>query len=152
VRAVIQRVSEASVTVDTRLVSKIGPGLLVLLGVEQGDTERDSAIAADRILGMRIFADSAGKMNLSLKDVRGELLVVSQFTLLADLSRGRRPSFVRAAKPEEARHLYQDFANRCRAEGIKVGLGEFGAMMKVHLINDGPVTIFFDTRADRGNG
>jgi D-tyrosyl-tRNA(Tyr) deacylase len=144
---VIQRVSEAQVVVDGRIVGKINSGALVLLGVEQDDSERDSALAADRIMGLRIFADAGGKMNLNLKDAGGQLLVVSQFTLFADLSRGRRPSFVRAAAPEHARRLYEDFIARCRAAGAVVEHGEFGAMMKVSLIGDGPVTIIFDSRS-----
>ena len=146
-RAVIQRVSEAQVIVDSRTVGKIGRGLLVLLGVEQGDSERDSALAADRIMGLRIFADAAGKMNLNLKDAGGQLLVVSQFTLFADLSRGRRPSFAKAAAPEQARRLYEDFIGRCRAAGATVEHGEFGALMQVRLTGDGPVTIIFDSRS-----
>lgn len=145
-RAVIQRVSDADVTVDGRVVGKIGSGMLVLLGVEQDDTEQDSALAADRIIGLRIFADADGKMNLNLRDCGGQLLAVSQFTLLADLSRGRRPSFARAAAPEHARRLYEDFIGRCRAAGCVVEQGEFGATMQVRLTGDGPVTIVFDSR------
>lgn len=147
-RAVIQRVSQAQVIVDDRTVGQIGSGLFVLLGVERGDTEQDSAFAADRILGLRIFADAAGKMNRNLKDAGGQLLVVSQFTLLADLSRGRRPSFAKAAAPEQARHLYEDFIARCRAAGATVEHGEFGALMQVRMTGEGPVTIVFDTRSD----
>jgi D-aminoacyl-tRNA deacylase len=146
-RAVLQRVSRAEVRVDARILGKIGRGFVVLLGVAQGDTEADAAKLADRILGIRVFADSAGKMNCALAAVSGELLVVSQFTLLADTDSGRRPSFTRAASPEDARRLYEHFLSLVRRDNTKVETGEFGATMEVELVNDGPVTIILDTRA-----
>ncbi|GAB4154248.1 MAG: D-aminoacyl-tRNA deacylase [Planctomycetota bacterium] len=144
--AVVQRVSSASVTVGDRVLGSIGPGFLVLLGVMQGDDERQAEILSDRICGLRVFNDAQGKMNLSLADVKGELLVVSQFTLGADVRRGRRPSFSNAASPEEGKRLYEHFCNCCAKLGFVVKTGEFGAMMKVALVNDGPVTITFDSR------
>jgi len=146
-RAVIQRVSSASVVVDGQTVSEIGKGLLVLLGVAQGDTEREAAWVADKIVGLRIFEDDAGKMNLSVEGVGGSLLVVSQFTLLADCRKGRRPSFTDAAAPQEADRLYQVVVARMREAGIPVETGIFQAHMGVHLVNDGPVTVVLDTRA-----
>jgi len=145
-RAVLQRVSRAEVRVDARILGKIGRGFVVLLGVAQGDTEADAAKLADRILGMRVFADSAGKMNCALAAVSGELLVVSQFTLLADTDSGRRPSFTSAAAPDDARRLYEHFLSLVRRDNTKVETGEFGATMEVELVNDGPVTIILDTR------
>ena len=145
-RAVVQRVSHAEVRIDGRVTGKIGRGFVVLLGVADGDTDADAAFLADRILGMRIFADQAGKMNLSLAQVDGSLLVVSQFTLLADTNSGRRPSFTKAATPDQARRLYDHFVSLARARNVKVESGEFGAMMDVDLVNDGPVTIILDTR------
>ena len=146
-RAVLQRVSRAEVRVDGKILGEIGRGFVVLLGVAQGDTEADAARLADRILGIRVFADSAGKMNCALAAVGGELLVVSQFTLLADSDSGRRPSFIRAASPDDARRLYQHFLSLVRKDNTKVETGEFGATMEVELVNDGPVTIILDTRA-----
>jgi D-aminoacyl-tRNA deacylase len=146
-RAVLQRVSRAEVRVDARILGKIGRGFVVLLGVAQGDTEADAAKLADRILGIRVFADAAGKMNCALAAVGGELLVVSQFTLLADTDSGRRPSFTRAASPEDARRLYEHFLSLVRKHDVKVQTGEFGATMEVELVNDGPVTIILDSRA-----
>ena len=149
-RAVLQRVSRAEVRVDARILGKIGRGFVVLLGVAQGDTEADAAKLADRILGIRVFADSAGKMNCALAAVSGELLVVSQFTLLADTDSGRRPSFTSAAAPDDARRLYEHFLSLVRRDNTKVTkveTGEFGATMEVELVNDGPVTIILDTRA-----
>jgi D-aminoacyl-tRNA deacylase len=143
-RAVVQRVSRAEVRIDGRVVGKIARGSLVLLGVAAGDSE--AAHLVDRIVGMRIFADTAGKMNLSLAQAAGELLVVSQFTLIADTNSGRRPSFIKAAAPEEARRLYEHFLSLARMRGAKVEAGEFGATMEVELINDGPVTIILDSR------
>jgi len=145
-RAVIQRVTRAEVSVEGRMLGKIGPGFMVLLGVARDDTEQDAAFLADRILGLRVFADAEGKMNLALKAIGGELLVISQFTLLADTSGGRRPSFIGAAPPEQARALYEHFLSLCRNAGVKVEQGEFGAMMEVGLVNHGPVTILFDSR------
>ena len=145
-RAVVQRVSRAEVRVESRTVGKIGRGSAVLLGVANGDTEEDVEFLVDRIVGMRIFADAAGKMNLSLRQVSGSMLVVSQFTLLADTNSGRRPSFIKAAAPDDARRLYEHFVSLAREDGVKVETGEFGAMMEVDLVNDGPVTIILDSR------
>jgi len=146
-RAVLQRVSRAEVRVSGQVLGKIGRGFVVLLGVAQGDTEADAAKLADRILGIRIFADNAGKMNCALGTVGGELLVVSQFTLLADTDSGRRPSFIHAAAPDDARRLYEHFLSLVRDHNIKVETGEFGATMEVELVNDGPVTIILESRA-----
>jgi D-tyrosyl-tRNA(Tyr) deacylase len=146
VRAVVQRVSSAAVRIDGRSVGKIARGLVVLLGVTNGDGEVDAAHLVDRIIGMRIFADDAGKMNLSIAQVEGAMLVVSQFTLLADTNSGRRPSFTKAAAPNDARRLYQHFLSLARARDVKVETGEFGATMEVELVNDGPVTIILDSR------
>ena len=145
-RAVLQRVKEASVTVDGNVVGAIGPGLLVLLGVGKGDTEADVDFMVDKVPGLRIFEDAAGKMNLSLVDGSKALLAVSQFTLFADTKKGRRPSFIDAMPPEEAKRLYALFCERCRAAGLTVAEGIFAADMKVALINDGPVTIIMDSR------
>jgi D-aminoacyl-tRNA deacylase len=146
-RAVLQRVSRAEVRSGGEILGKIGRGFVVLLGVAQGDTEADAARLADRILGIRVFADDAGKMNCALGAVGGELLVVSQFTLLADTDSGRRPSFTKAAAPEDARRLYEHFLALVRKDDVKVESGEFGATMELELVNDGPVTIILDTRA-----
>jgi D-tyrosyl-tRNA(Tyr) deacylase len=145
-RAVVQRVTESSVTVEDRVVGAIGPGLLVLLGVAQGDTEQDADYLADKIVQLRIFEDEAGKMNLSLLDRGGSLLVVSQFTLLGDCRKGRRPSFASAAPPETAEALYEYFAAQVRAKGVTAATGQFRAMMKVRLVNDGPVTLVVESR------
>jgi len=145
-RAVLQRVSRAEVTVDGRVIGSIGRGFLVLLGVAKDDAEADADFIAARTLAMRVFADADGKMNLALAQVGGELLVVSQFTLLADTESGRRPSFIRAAPPDEARRLYEHFLSIVRKSGVRVETGEFGAMMSVSLVNDGPVTIILDSR------
>ncbi|HUY18493.1 MAG TPA: D-aminoacyl-tRNA deacylase [Candidatus Binataceae bacterium] len=146
VRAVVQRVSRAEVRIEQRTIARIGPGLAVLLGVARGDGEADAAMLADRIVGLRIFADRDGKMNLALGAAGGAMLVVSQFTLLADTSHGRRPSFIEAAAPDEARRLYGHFLSLVRAAGVKVEEGEFGATMEVELVNHGPVTIILDSR------
>jgi D-tyrosyl-tRNA(Tyr) deacylase len=145
-RAVVQRVSRAEVRIAGRIAGKIARGFVVLLGVAAGDGEADAAHLVDRILGMRIFADDAGKMNLSIAQVNGAILVVSQFTLLADTNSGRRPSFTKAAPPDEARRLYEHFLSLARIGGVKVETGEFGATMEVDLVNDGPVTIILDSR------
>ncbi len=145
-RAVVQRVSRAEVRIDGRVVGRIGLGFVVLLGVARDDSEQDAAFIADRIIGLRVFADDQGKMNLALKAVGGELLVISQFTLLADTGGGRRPSFIAAAAPDEARKLYEHFLSLGRSAGVKVEQGEFGAMMEVELVNHGPVTIILDSR------
>ena len=144
VRAVIQRVTEASVTADGRAVSFIGPGLLVLLAVQKGDTEEEAVWLARRLPGLRIFADALGRMNLSLGEIQGEILLVSQFTLAADLSRGRRPSFESAARPERARALYDLVISELSAGDAPVRTGLFGAMMRISLVNDGPVTFVLE--------
>ena len=144
-RAVVQRVSRAEVRIEGRVVGKIARGFVVLLGVAEGDTDADAAFLADRIIGMRIFADDAGKMNLSITQVDGALLVVSQFTLIADTNSGRRPSFTKAAAPAEALRLYEHFLSQARTRGVRVETGKFAATMEVDLINDGPVTIILDT-------
>jgi D-aminoacyl-tRNA deacylase len=145
-RAVVQRVSRAEVRIDGRVVGKIARGFVVLIGVASGDDEADAAHLVDRIVGMRVFADNAGKMNLSIAQAGGELLVVSQFTLIADTNSGRRPSFIKAAAPEEARRLYEHFVSLARTRDVKVETGEFGATMEVDLVNAGPVTIILDSR------
>jgi len=144
-RAVVQRVSRASVTVEQEVVGTIGQGLLVLLGVSNKDTETDARYCVEKILNLRIFEDAEGKMNLSLIDLAGELLVVSQFTLYGDTRRGRRPSFIDAAAPAEANRLYEYFVAECRQQISKVETGQFQAMMDVELLNDGPVTILIDS-------
>jgi len=145
-RAVLQRVTEASVVVDGKTVGAIGQGLMILLGVEQGDNETDAEYLAEKCARLRIFEDREGKMNLSVEDIGGELLVVSQFTLLADCRKGRRPGFSRAALPDAACALYRQFVERLRGRGLTVATGIFQAEMKVHLINDGPVTLLIDSR------
>jgi D-aminoacyl-tRNA deacylase len=145
-RAVVQRVARASVTVDAQTIGQIGQGLVVLLGVEQDDREADAQQLADKIIQLRIFDDAEGKINLSLTDVRGAMLVVSQFTLLADCRKGRRPSFIQAAPPELAQRLYETFVAAVGVQGITVATGKFRAMMQVELVNDGPVTILLDSR------
>jgi D-tyrosyl-tRNA(Tyr) deacylase len=137
----VQRVSEARVDVDGRTVGAIGPGLLVLVCAERGDSEAQADKLLAKILKLRIFADDAGKMNRSVQDVSGGLLVVSQFTLAADTAGGNRPSFTNAAPPEEGRRLYEYFVQQARAQHAQVATGEFAAHMQVHLVNDGPVTI-----------
>jgi D-tyrosyl-tRNA(Tyr) deacylase len=143
-KAVLQRVSKAQVVVEGQTVGSIGPGLMILLGVERGDEERDSVFLAKKCVEMRIFNDDAGKMNLSLKDIGGSALIISQFTLPAEWKKGRRPSFIRAAEPKEGERLYEHFMNGVRAQGIPVEKGVFGAHMEVSLTNDGPVTIILD--------
>jgi D-tyrosyl-tRNA(Tyr) deacylase len=145
-RAVIQRVSSASVRVEGETVGSIGPGLLVLLGVTREDTEKEAEYLLDRITGLRIFADDEGKMNRSLLDTGGSLLVVSQFTLCGDTRKGRRPSFDPAAPPDVARRLYEHFAARARAMGVPVETGVFQAMMTVTLANEGPVTFLVESK------
>ncbi len=146
-RAVIQRVSQASVLVNHETVGEIGCGLLVLLGVEVGDTQDDLNYMVKKTANLRIFEDLAGKMNLSLQDVSGKMLAISQFTLLGDVSRGNRPSFIQAAAPEFANTMYESFVREIRARGLDVETGIFRADMKVSLINDGPVTIVIDSKA-----
>lgn len=144
-RAVVQRVSRCRVTVDSKAVGEIGSGLLVLLGVAKADNEAAAAYLAEKIIGLRIFEDDAGKMNLSVLDKRGQVLVVSQFTLYGDVRRGKRPSFDAAARPKEARRLYEYFVEKVRSAGLRCETGEFQAMMDVELVNDGPVTILLDS-------
>jgi len=148
-RALLQRVTEASVTVDGETVGAVGCGLLVLLCAEEGDTEDDGAFFARKIAAMRIFADEAGKTNLSVRDVGGAVLVVSQFTLAAEWRKGNRPGFSRAADPATAERLYDRLCDQLRGEGVPVETGRFAADMKVNLVNDGPFTIWMDSR-DRG--
>ncbi len=145
-KVLLQRVSRAAVRVDGETVGSIGPGLLVLLGVEQGDGEADADYLADKSAELRIFPDDGGKMNRSVEDAGGEVLVVSQFTLLADCRKGRRPSFVGAAEPELASVLYEYFVEQVRNLGIVVATGRFRAMMEVALINEGPVTIVLESQ------
>jgi D-tyrosyl-tRNA(Tyr) deacylase len=144
-RAVVQRVTSARVSVDVRIAGEIGAGLLVLLGVSRTDTAKSAAYLAEKIANLRIFSDEAGKMNLSLIDIRGSALVVSQFTLYGDTRGGRRPSFILAAPPEEASRLYEEFVRSMRALGVAVETGVFQAQMRVELVNDGPVTILLDS-------
>ena len=141
----IQRVSRAKVVVDGEVVGAVGNGLLVLLGVAQADTESAADYLAEKTLGLRIFEDAAGKMNLSVVDVGGSVLVVSQFTLYGDVRRGKRPSFDQAARPERANELYEYFVSRIRAAGVECATGKFQAMMDVELVNSGPVTILLDS-------
>ena len=145
-KAVVQRVAAASVAVEDEVIGSIGQGLAILLGVVEGDTEREADFLANKITQLRIFTDSQDKMNLSVEDMGGEMLVVSQFTLYADCRNGRRPSFVGAASPAEADRLYEYFQQKVREIGVsKVGHGKFGASMQVELLNNGPVTIMLDT-------
>jgi len=145
-RAVIQRVQSASVCVDGRMTGKIDQGLLVLVGVGKGDGEKDIAYMVSKLPDLRIFEDTSGKFNLSLREAGGGMLVVSQFTLYGDCRKGRRPSFTDAAEPAEAKKLYEQLVFRLREQGIPVETGEFQAKMEVHLVNDGPVTILLDSR------
>jgi D-tyrosyl-tRNA(Tyr) deacylase len=145
-RAVLQRVSRASVEVEGAIVGQIGLGWLVLLGVARGDGDADAVKLAEKVVGLRAFADEEGKMNRSVQEVSGELLVVSQFTLLADCRAGRRPSFTEAAEPSEAERLYLRFVDCVRATGTRAETGTFRAMMNVELVNDGPVTFLLDSR------
>lgn len=145
-RAILQRVRHAAVTVDDEVTGAIDQGLLVFLGCGEGDTDEDMEYLVDKLVHLRIFADEDGKMNLSLLDVDGEMLVVSQFTLYADTRKGRRPSFVNAMKPGPAEQMYEAFVERVRERGVDVETGVFGAMMDVELVNDGPVTIQIDSR------
>ncbi|SRR6056297_510644 len=149
-RALLQRVSHASVTVEGEVIGQTGPGLLVLICAMQGDGEAQADQLAAKIAKLRIFTDEAGKMNRSVRDVGGSALVVSQFTLAADTSRGNRPGFSAAAPPDEGKRLYEYFAEQLAAQGLPVETGEFGADMKVELLNDGPVTIWIDTDAGKG--
>lgn len=143
-KLVIQRVTNASVTVENNIVGKIGKGFLVLLGVGSEDTEKEADYLVQKLMKLRIFEDENGKMNLSIKDVQAQLLIVSQFTLYADCTGGNRPSFTNAAKPEKANELYKYFIKKCKEENVKVEQGIFRADMKVELLNDGPVTIILE--------
>ena len=145
-RAVLQRVHESTVSVDGIVVGKIGRGLLVLLGVAESDGEQDARYLANRIAGLRCFADDTSKFNLSVEDVGGSVLAISQFTLFGDCRKGKRPSFSDAARPEQAIPLYELFIATLRDRGLTVESGEFGAHMEVHLVNDGPVTLLLDSR------
>ncbi|RED87694.1 D-aminoacyl-tRNA deacylase [Cohnella phaseoli] len=145
-KVVLQRVSEAKVTVENEVVGAIGKGLMLLVGVGQEDTEQDLIWMADKLAGLRIFEDDGGKMNLSIEDVGGDVLSVSQFTLYGDCRKGRRPNFMGAARPELAETLYDKFNGLLRARGLRVETGRFGAMMDVSLVNDGPVTLILESR------
>ena len=150
-KAVVQRVKRSSVTIDGKVVGEIGQGLMVLLGVSEDDTERECDYLADKIAGLRIFEDDAGKMNRSLLDIQGEMLIVSQFTLCADVHKGNRPSFIESAPPQEANALYEAFCSALSENGVrKVEKGVFGAHMEVSLLNNGPVTILYDTDTWKG--
>ena len=144
-KAVIQRVKSAAVYVDGRVAGKIGQGLLVLVGVGKGDGEKDIAFMASKLPDLRIFEDASGKFNLSLREVGGEMLVVSQFTLYGDCKKGRRPSFIDAAEPAEAKKLYEQLIKKLKEQGVPIETGEFQAKMEVHLVNDGPMTILLDS-------
>jgi D-tyrosyl-tRNA(Tyr) deacylase len=144
-RVCVQRVSEASVEIDGKTVGVIGPGLLVLLGIGQSDTPAEVTQLVDKIVDLRVFADDQDKMNRSLLDIQGQMLVISQFTLWGDCRKGRRPSFVQAADPELAEPLYERFVDEVRGRGVAAETGRFGAMMQVHLVNDGPVTLVIES-------
>lgn len=144
-RAIVQRVSSASVTIDGRIVGNIGDGLVILLGITHNDTEKEVAFLSEKCANLRIFNDENDKMNLSLLDIGGEALIVSQFTLYGSCRKGRRPNFTEAAKPDHAIPLYEKFISSLRRLGIKVATGEFGAMMMVEIHNDGPVTLMVET-------
>jgi D-tyrosyl-tRNA(Tyr) deacylase len=147
-RAIVQRVKEARVEVEGEVVGRIGEGVLVLLGAGKDDTEEDAQYLAEKILTLRIFEDSEGKMNLSVTDTGGSVLVVSQFTLYGDCRKGRRPSFDKAARPEDAERLYELFVDELKERGAKVETGRFRAMMDVHLVNSGPVTLMLDSKRE----
>jgi D-tyrosyl-tRNA(Tyr) deacylase len=149
VRSVLQRVTRASVTVDGQVISRIGPGLVALVGVAKGDGPADIEYTASKIRELRIFGDEQGRMNLSLLDTGGAVLVVSQFTLLADVRRGRRPGFEPAAPPDAARAAYEDLIARLRQSGVPLETGVFQAQMEIELVNDGPVTIVLDSRSSQ---
>jgi len=145
-RSVVQRVDRAMASIEDKIISSIGKGILVFLGIEKGDSHNDADYLHEKIINLRIFEDAERKMNLSLLDISGEMLVVSQFTLLGDCRKGRRPSFISAEEPEEAKKLYEYFINRAKGKINHVGAGEFQAMMKIESVNDGPVTMLLDSR------
>ena len=145
-RSVIQRVSQAHVEVEGTIIGSINQGLLVLLGVAEEDDMKDLAYMVDKTLNLRIFQDQQDKMNLSVQDIQGEILVISQFTIQGDARKGRRPSFINAGNPEKAASLYEQYIEELKKSGLKIACGQFAAMMKVHLINDGPVTILLDSQ------
>lgn len=143
-KLVVQRVTNASVTIDGKVIGEINNGFLVLIGIGNNDTEENADYLVKKLIGLRVFGDENDKMNLSIKDVNGELLLISQFTLYADCKKGNRPSFVDAAKPDISKPLYEYFVEKCKKQNIKVETGKFGADMKVSLLNDGPVTIILE--------
>ena len=145
-RVVIQRVSEASVKVDNQIVGEIGKGLMLLIGVDESDENSDADWLVKKILDVRVFSDEDGKMNHSVKDINGEILCISQFTLISDYKKGNRPSYIKAARPEKAIPLFEYFKDEMKKSGLKTESGIFGADMKVSLINDGPVTLVFDSK------
>lgn len=145
-KLVIQRVKHANVKVENKVIGKIGQGLMILVGISENDSDKDVKAMVNKVPHLRVFEDEVGKMNLSLHDVKGGILSISQFTLYADTRKGRRPSFVHAAKPEKAETLYQYFNNLLRSEDIQVAEGQFGAMMDIDLVNEGPVTIILETK------
>ncbi|RWR15220.1 D-aminoacyl-tRNA deacylase [Siminovitchia fortis] len=148
-KIVLQRCKQASVTAEGRLTGSIGRGFVLLVGITHDDTEKEAEWLADKIINLRIFEDADGKMNRSLKDVNGEILSVSQFTLYADCNKGRRPSFVDAAAPDMANSMYEHFNELLRSRGVKVETGVFGAMMEVDLVNDGPVTLVLERKNEK---
>ena len=143
-KLVVQRVKNANVSIENNIVGKINQGFVVLLGVSNEDTKENADYLVKKLLNLRVFSDNDDKMNLSIKDIEGELLIVSQFTLYANCKKGNRPSFIEAAKPEHAKPLYEYFINECRKENLNVQTGDFGADMQIELINDGPVTILLE--------
>ena len=145
-KALLQRVTRASVSVSSEVVGRIGPGLVVFIGVATGDTEKDAQYLAQKTVSLRIFSDEEGRFNLSALDIKGELLVVSQFTLLADTRKGRRPSFIEAAPPAQAEEIFERFVEQARATGLRVETGRFRQYMQVEIHNDGPVTILLDSK------
>jgi D-tyrosyl-tRNA(Tyr) deacylase len=147
-RCVVQRVERARVSVNNQTISAIEKGILVFLGIEKEDSRTDADYLLEKVINLRIFEDSEGKMNLSLLDITGEMIVVSQFTLLGDCRKGRRPSFVRAEEPTAAKNLYEYFISKAREKINRIGAGEFQAMMKIELVNDGPVTLLLDSRKE----